>query len=318
MNKEQLFEAIGNADTEYLQKSEKTTSRKQLLLRWGSVAACFLFIAMTGIGLWQSGILNQEKAPEMSDRRWPIKQIPQTEQEGEIAIVPRWEEMPIYRQFGDVTFRGVSYSTRSGKIPADALSGEAGTATAHGYDIYTETAYTREAKLYSIKGISDQCAIAVCFEGDSNYYACVNAYYRPETLGDFIDDLNLHEIMNFGSVWYHEQLGKETALIEFVDPDASKIWELLLSDRLLPCVAEDSSRNLSSVMSVSVNIPLLGYENISLWVTADGYLVTNILDTAKIFFLGTEKTEAFIHYITENCQGYEIVFDTDRTVQIPE
>ena len=59
------------------------------------------------------------------------------------------------------------------------------------------------------------------------------------------------------------------------------------------------------LISVSINIELLGYENISLTVTEDGYLTTNILDTGKAFFIGKEKAEEFYGYVRENCEGTE-------------
>jgi len=35
-------------------------------------------------------------------------------------------------------------------------------------------------------------------------------------------------------------------------------------------------------------------------VDADGYLQTNILDTAKVFFIGKDKAQAFVDYVTTN------------------
>ena len=53
---------------------------------------------------------------------------------------------------------------------------------------------------------------------------------------------------------------------------------------------------------------MLGYENISLGVTENGYLTTNILNTGKAFFIGAEKAQMFMDYVIENCEGYDIIY----------
>ena len=61
-------------------------------------------------------------------------------------------------------------------------------------------------------------------------------------------------------------------------------------------------------MEISVDIPILGYRNISCSLTEEGYLVTNILDTGKAFFIGKEKVQEFVNYIIANYEGYRIVY----------
>ena len=67
---------------------------------------------------------------------------------------------------------------------------------------------------------------------------------------------------------------------------------------------------LTRKMSISIDIPALGYENISLAVTEEGYLTTNILATGKAFYIGEEKVDAFVEYVLENCSGREMVYHT--------
>ena len=79
-----------------------------------------------------------------------------------------------------------------------------GIATLSGYDEYSKNTYTKNGTLYTIKNISKECAIAIQLDGTNEYYSYVNSYYRPETLGEFIEDLNLKEIISFGSIWYDD------------------------------------------------------------------------------------------------------------------
>ena len=71
-------------------------------------------------------------------------------------------------------------------------------------------------------------------------------------------------------------------------------------------------------MSVSVSIPVLGYENIGLWVNRSGWMGTNILESGKYFFLGTEQIDRFMDYVLEHCEGYEIRYTEGDGAEIPE
>ena len=137
----------------------------------------------------------------------------------------------------------------------------------------------------------------------------MNDGYRPATLKDFIDDLNLTETLSFGSIYYEwMQENGEIAHIEFKNLNDAVVWNMLLSDTSLECVEFSGNDILINGMSISVSIPLLGYENISLGVTENGYLTTNILNTGKAFFIGAKKAQMFMEYVIENCEGYEIVY----------
>ena len=86
---------------------------------------------------------------------------------------------------------------------------------------------------------------------------------------------------------------------------------MLLDDLTAKNVDNYDSMNFFNKMSINVFIPVLGYENISLSVTEDGYITTNILDTGKAFYIGEDKTDMFIEYVLNNCQGYEIIYIQD-------
>ena len=90
---------------------------------------------------------------------------------------------------------------------------------------------------------------------------------------------------------------------------------MLLSDESLVPLEDPDRLTLNGVMSVGVDIPLLGYHNITLGVTEDGYLFTNILDTAKVFDIGKEKAQQFVNYVIDNCTGYELVYVEESMVE---
>lgn len=184
---------------------------------------------------------------------------------------------------------------------------------ASGIDMLSGVTHKITTDIYEIQGISQDCAVAVAFpEVSDEFYVYINSEYSPDTLEQFVNDLNLRENMLFGSVWYsYEKESGEYATVEFTGLEDYVVWDMLLDDLTAKNVNNYDSMNFFNKMSISVFIPVLGYENISLSVTEDGYITTNILDTGKAFYIGEDKTDMFIEYVLNNCQGYEIIYIQD-------
>ena len=233
----------------------------------------------------------------------------------DITVVPRWYEMSISQQFYEVEYNGSKYTSNITKISDNNILSNIGNTTLTGYDTYTENAYSKKGNLFSIKDISEKCAIAIKFEGDTDYYVYVNSYYRPKTLGEFIEDLNLKENISFETIYYNywDKDTEENINIEFYDVDNEIIWQKLFNNLNLENIYSDNdtskytSEKFSESIQISVDIALLGYKNISISLTDKGYLLTNILDTGKGFYIGEEKVQEFLNYIKENYDGYQII-----------
>lgn len=260
-------------------------------------------------------ILSEAVYDVLSDGKVPARVVAEAEANINAYLripderVPNWDEMPVSQQFSYVEYGENEYSSRMTKLDASYVGAAMDTVVMTGRDQITNEMHTINATLYTVKDFSQECVIAVQFEGREDYYVYVNSYYRPETLGDFIEDLNLRDTVSFGSVWYSFWDAGEYTTVEFVDLADSVVWEMLLSETDVKNVYQDGwSGEHSVAMSISVDIPLLGYQNISLAVTEDGYLTTNILDTGKAFFIGEDKVQAFMDYVIENCEGYELVY----------
>ncbi len=181
--------------------------------------------------------------------------------------------------------------------------------------------YNKTAEIFSIKNILEECAIAVKFEGENNYDVYVQPNYKPETLGKFMEDLNLKEITSFGTVSYdyYDKDEKERVCIEFYNIDNKIIWDKLFSDVSLETLYDDSMNSFKYSskevrIKISVDIPLLGYKNISIDLSDTGYLKTNILDLGKNFYIGEEKVKDFLDYIRVNYEGHKIEFNFDGNV----
>ena len=128
--------------------------------------------------------------------------------------------------------------------------------------------------------------------------------------------MNLEEIISFGTIYYNywdEDL-QEDINVEFYGVDNKIIWQKLFNNKNLENIYSDNdtekytSERFSQSIGISVDIPLLGYKNISVSLTDKGYLLTNILDTGKGFYIGEDKVQEFLDYIKDNYNGYKIVY----------
>lgn len=329
MNNKDLLKAIGDIDEKYLieetdieetnriASNNKVNIMKNLKLKYILAPICIVFIAV--IGLYKSGIFTSKPDIIISKKDdWIIKevQVDKKDTPTDTAVIPKWNEMSISQQFNEVEYNNSKYSSRITKISNNNILKNIGNATLTGYDTYTETTYNKKAELYSIKDIEEKCAIAIKFEGDTDYYVYVNSYYRPTTLGEFTKDLNLEEIISFGTIYYNywdEDL-QEDINVEFYGVDNKIIWQKLFNNKNLDNIYSDNdtekytSERFSQSIGISVDIPLLGYKNISVSLTDKGYLLTNILDTGKGFYIGEDKVQEFLDYIKDNYNGYKIVY----------
>ncbi len=226
------------------------------------------------------------------------------------ARVPEWDELTIAEQYNELDFNGVLFSSRNHVISKSLVSEKIGEFTLNGYDEIADESHKITASAYSINKISSNCAVAIVLEG--NYYVYTNPFYKPETLGDFIKDLNLEENLTFGTVSYDSSSGMGDEFkyekTEYADVRGDKIWEMLLADTSLKNVYSNDANYEKTVISIAVSVSVLGYQKIGIWITEDGYLCTNILDTGKGFYLGKQKTENFINYLLENYKGEKTVY----------
>lgn len=243
-----------------------------------------------------------------------VNRVPEVgETTGEVAIEPHWGEKLLYSKYPEFELGGTTYITAETWIEKDKLGDSLGTATAYGYDIYNDKAYEMGITVYAVNGIDSAAAVAVAYDGFPGKYAVyTNSWYKPETLGGFVDALNLKESLSFsGSIYRTVEEYGSYMTVEYESPDlAQAVWEMLLDDATLVNCIDEMPTFYHSVISISSNVDVLGINNKSIALTEDGYLWTNILDTAKAFYIGEEKVQKFVSYVEETCARV--------TEQVPE
>jgi hypothetical protein len=219
---------------------------------------------------------------------------------------PKWEDKPIWQQFPHFErFEIGSYTLRDVTIDKGMVEEYLEDVNLHGYDIYTETGYDIVGKIYRIKGINPSCAVALQYPDRTDFFPATCGKYSPATLGDFINDLNLREHLRVGTVYHSYRDENETLHDkEYAGLTVEKVWEMLLFDEAL-CNEYDEEnwqRQWNNKISIRIDMPLLGYHNISISLSEEGYLRTNLLDTEKLFHIGKDKVDAFMAYVEENCR----------------
>ena len=337
--KNKMIHAIGGIDDKFIDEAARPSRKKAVIIKWCAAAAGFCVIAGLAAAVWinsgangiflskesnaaggaEEGTLSEEydgdyKANGTADTA-PGDSETYTEEADDMVSeptsshdmyeVPSWDDMTVTQKFPYLSFNGYEYSTADRTVPEESAGKKITSATLTGTDSRTGKTYAINADIYEIAGTSKNCAVSIKFEGYKELYVCRNSGYRPETLGQLTDDLNLRETLTFGKAYATVKKGDTYTETEYSGLDGEKVWEMLLSDRELKNVKDYDSMNFGKeLISVSINIELL-YRNISLAVTEDGYLTTNILDTGKAFFIGKEKAENFAEYVRENCKAVE-------------
>lgn len=318
-NKERNLAAI-------LSKVEGVRVIKRKYFKYALAPICVSILVILGIYnyLLTNGItpqINQNiqdiQNTENKEKEWLIEKIDINEEtHSQMAIIKHWEDRTITEKYVEATFIKNKYFSRQLIIEQNRIEKLIGTANLKGHDVYTQKDYETKGNVYSINEINNECAIAIQFENDSNYYVYVNSYYRPETLKQFMNDLDLKKNAFFGLIYYNyweenSNGEKEYSRIKFLKVDNETIWNMLFDNLELENVYADDAKFLAHYgyeIVITVNVPLLGYTNISIQLTDTGYMITNILDTGKAFYIGKDKVKAFLEYLINNYDGYKLVY----------
>ena len=141
-------------------------------------------------------------------------------------------------------------------------------------------------------GMNPECAVAIRMADGEGFQLYINPWYSFDTLGDLIEDLNLRENLTFGPV-YDDQ-----SVYTLPDPDA--VWDLLLSDPTLVNMGSGSGSEAAASMSIDLEMEPSDSLNGTLAVTEDGYLHTNLFQTAKTFYIGEDAARTFFEFVREN------------------
>ncbi len=322
--------AISDIDEKYIIEALPQDKISVRVFPWKyiALASCLVLVICIGTAavLFKSGLFGSEStassatdASSTADPQWEKKIVTHdSSSHTDIAKEKTWEEKSLPERFSTIE---KNFTYTGGIVPKDKvnLSHEDGIISPFGeeftIDPLTGIKYRESMTVYAIKDINKDYARAVRFksEKDEIYYAYVNTDNNPETLKAFAEALSLENNISFGSAYYEQSDGKT---IEFEGLDKKNVLDILFSDSEKSTAISDPDKLLSKNgfkkrISISTSVEILGYKNITISLSDDGYLFTNILSTAKIFNIGKDKVQRLKNYLRSSCKGYELVYDNE-------
>ena len=321
--------ALSEIDEEYIIEALPEERIKVTVFPWKylALASSFALIVCLGVMavLFSSGVQSDKSKTNSStsaaDDTGYEKRIIKADDSSfaDIAKEKSWEEKNNSERFSEMGGLQKFVSTNT-IVPADRInfSPMYGVlnpyAEARATDPLTNKTYTIECIEYAIKGININYAMAVKFKGEEVYYAYVNTEFIPHTFKEFAESLDLENNISFGSAYYTLNNGRE---IEFEGIDKKKVWDILFSDTSSMTALSDPNDILAKGgftkrVSISTNMDVLGYKNITMSFSDDGLLFTNLLGTAKIFRIDTKNVQRLKSYLTSSCKGYELVYENKQ------
>lgn len=227
----------------------------------------------------------------------------------ESCILPKWEDRKDEHKFITMNFNSIEYTVGRDKISQQNIGKKIGTAEIIGQDLYTDKIYKKNITVFNLINISEKCAVGVTFD-DGASYAYINANYMPKNLGQFITDLNLKRTLTFGEATYERHNNNQVRPIVFSEVYSDVIWSMLLNNENAVCEKRDEPSD-TIIFSISVTVDELGYKQMGLWITEQGYIGTNLLETGKYFYIGKDNADKFIDYAMQNFPHKQL---TDITV----
>lgn len=270
--------------------------RRTVHRRWIAAAACLVLLLGAALGI---------------TRPWELRSVDlggvtrlyrNTAYSQDSALIFPWEYRPVYDQYHAITFAGNAYRTRANAISPALLAGQLGEGEAFGYDIYTDSTYTRNFPVYAIAGIDPALLLAVEQEGIF-YVFMAEAYDPPATLGQFLDGYALPETLLLDRFGLYDTYRNQGSC-KLADPAAASeyIWQLLSGCREAVFMeAEfDSPANEGQRVSFTATSEKLGIYKKGVSISAGGYLDTNIAEYGYVFYIGEEAAQAIIDYVLEN------------------
>ncbi len=285
--------------------AESKKKKKNVWVKWGSLAACFAVLIIASVAVLLS-LFGGNVTPGGADGRYKNYNI----YAGEYAIVWPWEYLTVYEKYTNVEIDGIEYLGK-GRAVSEALVGESiGNYTMIGYDkINNGKKYTAEFEAYALKDIAQSQFVAVKME-DSYYVFQNDEYAPPRTLGELMDVIDLSKVVELSRFCENDDSPDSN---HFVLGNDDYIWEVLAGCKSASFV-EDQTWMVGDIvddivgdivgdrdyLSFTVTSEALGVYKAALYVTEDGYLWTNAFNLQYLFNIGEDAASKIINYAKEN------------------
>ncbi len=295
MRRKRISEIITNIDENLVAESVQPAAKSApsgWIKRCAAAAACLAITA--GVALFA---LNSRSGSVMLggvERQYKSNSELSLSETG---LIFGWDYLLPQEQYNTAMYNGSEYSVRGWAAGAQYIGGSLGIVTASGYDYLTEEQHFQEVEVYSINGIPTESMIAVKLGGE--YFPCLKSGYNPpETLGGLMESYNLPETLEL----YRFTLNEDSSTTQcYALEDDTAVWELLRECGSAEFVEDDKWSYLDKeYVGFTASSEALGVYKNAFYVTADGFLWTNIFNYGYIYDIGEAAAAQIITYSTEN------------------
>ncbi|MCI9414538.1 MAG: hypothetical protein HFJ79_05090 [Clostridiales bacterium] len=294
MMKPRFSNAIGNLDDDLIEAAAECKKKKKpnLWLKWGSVAACFAILVVSGAIILSSLLGGDAGTPGK------YKDIIQA---GESAIIWPWEYQTVYEQYTDLELDGVEYRSKGRAVSADLVGKLVGTYTVVGYDEISDKRYTEDFEVYELKYADKSQFVAVKMDG--KYYTFKKDNYAPPSnLGELLDLVDFPQVIELSRF---SENGDSADKKHYTLNTDDYVWEVLAGCREAKFIEEEPGKDNWKVhdreyLSFTVTSETLGVYRVAMYITKDGYLWTNAFDYRYLFNIGEDAAGKIIEYAMQN------------------
>ena len=222
-----------------------------------------------------------------------------------------WDKLSTFEKYSRIEIGRVKYFSTERTIAEKLLGDYLGEYIAFGYSSHFSSSFcedviehTETFKVYEIKDISSDICVAV--EIENKYYVYrVEIEERPKTLGEFLELYNLEKTLNLRR--FNDT--REEKNTNYALENDDYIWEMLYSckeGRL--CNNDGGLWNITGdYLQFTATSEQLGTYKKVFYITESGYIKTNLLEYAFVYYIGEEQGQKIIDYARENC--HEVLND---------
>ena len=308
--------AVGFLDDDLIESAEKCGIQKKksnLTIKWASIAACFvLVIGVLTVTLpfsrdegdasestsKEDAVSNTHGNTNISTDRYKEYGYTVTEE----CRVWQWEMLSDAERYSSVSYNGTKYGGSGRTISSIHLEGMIGTGEASGSDWITGKAYCTVVEIYKIAELSSERYVAAKL-GEAFYVFTKTALIPTgkTTLGEFFEQHSLEKTLRLNR--FHSQ-GKSYTL-----KNDEFIYDTLRECSSTPIVYTSDPFDFSSPSKKSITFSIssdhLGIYKLSLTITIEGYLKTNLTGYGYSFFIGEDAAKKIIDYAESNATPTE-------------
>lgn len=299
MKNKRLLNIVGEIDDRHIIEAAPAAKkvRKPVWVKWGAMAACLALVVMAATMMFNTNDASTVLIGGV-EREYGNAHIIG----GESAIEWPWEYKTLSEQYTSVMIDGREYVSTGISLDSTLIGETLGVYDVEGYDSYTEKKYQIQAEVFENSGIATEHIVAVKL--GENYYTFTNREYNPPaTFGEVLDEYNLENVLVFDRFRTYDG-HTETGCFRLEDD--GYIWKVLNDCRDAAFIQDDTwNRSKREHISFTATSDSLGVYKRVFYVSADGYIHTNIFDYAYLFQIGKEAAEKIISYVSEN--GMEAV-----------